>query len=629
MRPPPTLKLLDHERKGGELERRSGQSSATVIWWLFCKRRWLRPIPFGRAREASTVLKLAHRPLSTPAANRLQSLSLIWRDFKAHMTQLLDTGVATPVLSLPQRVILAEGWTRRGIAFCAGACGALALEPIGFAPAMAIPLTVAVWLIDGSAGAPIFGRWRFNGASLRSAASAGWWLGFGYFIAGLWWLGAALLVEADQYAWALPLAVLGIPAALALFTSLGFAFARLLWSPGALRLFALAAGLGGAEWLRGHILTGFPWNDFGMALGGVQLFAQSASLVGLYGLDLLTVLIFASPATLIDSERPRRLGSPAVAFACLLLGGLTVFGGLRLSRGQSGSVEGVKLRLMQPNLPMDAKFRPENGKDILRRYLALSDQATAPTHTGVADVTHLIWPESAFPFVLSREPQALAAIARGLQGKILITGAARFEDGEGEGRRGKIFNAIEVVQGDKIIAAYDKKHLVPFGEYLPLDQWLRPLGVHHLVPGTWDVGVGPRLLTAPGLPPAAPLVCYEAIFPGQAVEPGPERAQWLLNLTSDGWFGKTSGPYQHFAQARLRAIEEGLPLVRAANTGISAIVDPYGRILEQLPLGVEGVIDGALPKPAQPTFFSNHAQALFPALWALVLCCAAAGRMRA
>ncbi|QGM46192.1 apolipoprotein N-acyltransferase [Methylocystis heyeri] len=532
-------------------------------------------------------------------------------------------------LTLPQRIILAEGWRRRAVAFLAGACGALALEPVGFAPAMAIPLTAAVWLIDGAAGAPAPSRWSFNAASLRSAAGAGWWLGFGYFLAGLWWLGSALLVEADQYAWALPLAVLGVPAGLALFTSLGFAVARLLWSPGSLRVFALAAGLGGAEWLRGHVLTGFPWNDFGMALGGVQLFAQTGSAVGLYGLDLIAILIFAAPATLIDHERKRRFGSPAAAVAMTLLVALAVFGAVRLSQEQTGAVEGVRLRLMQPNLPMDAKFRPENGQEILRRYLALSDQATAPDRMGVSDVTHFIWPESAFPFVLSREPQALSAIAHGLQGKILITGAARVENGPSRKARGKIFNAVQVVQGEKIIAYYDKKHLVPFGEYLPLENWLRPLGVHHLVPGTWDVGQTPRRLSAPGLPPAAPLVCYEAIFPGQAVEPGSERPGWLLNVTSDGWFGHTSGPYQHFAQARLRAIEEGLPLIRAANTGISAIVDPYGRVLEQLPLGVEGVLDGALPKPAPQTFYSRHAEIVFPALWALVFCCALAGRVRA
>ncbi|PPD43600.1 MAG: apolipoprotein N-acyltransferase [Methylocystis sp.] len=536
------------------------------------------------------------------------------------------TGARAGLSSLPQRVILADGWTRRAIAFGAGAAGALALPPFDFAPAMAIPLTVAVWLIDGSA---VRGA-RFSLAPIRAAASAGWWLGFGYFLAGLWWLGAAMLVEADQFAWALPLAVIGLPALLAFFPALGFALSRLLWSSGSLRIFALAAGLGASEWLRGHVLTGFPWNDFGMALANAGPLGQIASVIGLHGLDLAAIVIFAAPATIVDRKPGQRFLSNAAAWgAALLLVSFALFGALRLVANGTEYVEGVKLRLMQPNLPQDAKFKPENGQEILRSYLTLSDRATGPNRTGISDVTHLIWPESAFPYILSREPQALASIARALQGKILISGAARIE-GEGGGRRGKIFNSVEVLQGDKILSFYDKTHLVPFGEYLPLDGLLRPLGFSHLVPGTWDQGQGPRALSAPGLPPMSPLICYEAIFPGEAAPAGPDgkRPKFLLNLTNDGWFGRTPGPYQHFAQARLRAIEEGLPLIRVANTGISAIVDAYGRIVDSLPLGEEGVIDGRLPKPAPDTNFSRRGAWVFPALWVLLLAVAAAGRWR-
>lgn len=543
------------------------------------------------------------------------------------MAQIAElTSARAGLSSLPQRVILADGWARRAIAFVAGAAGALALPPFDFAPAMAIPLTTAVWLIDGSA---VQGG-RFSFAPVRSAAAAGWWLGFGYFLASLWWLGAAMLVEADQFAWAIPLAVLGLPAALAFFPAFGFALSRLLWSSGSLRVFALAAGLGASEWLRGHILTGFPWNDLGMALAQAGPIGQAASLVGLHGLDLVAIVVFAAPATILDRRRGQRLLSNAVAWtAVLLLFALSAYGALRLARSETEFVEGVKLRLMQPNLPQDAKFRPENGQGILRHYLALSDRATGPEHTGVSDVTHLIWPESAFPYVLSREPQALSAIARALQGKVLITGAARVE-GDGGGKRGKIFNSIEVLQGGRILAFYDKMHLVPFGEYLPLEGLLRPLGVSHLVPGTWDQGQGPRTLAAPGLPLIAPLVCYEAVFPGEAAtgDKAGKRPKLLLNLTNDGWFGKTPGPYQHFAQARLRAIEEGLPLVRVANTGVSAIVDPYGRIIDSLPLGEEGLIDGGLPKAIPAPLFAVRGTIVFPLLWALLLIAALAGRWR-
>jgi apolipoprotein N-acyltransferase len=223
----------------------------------------------------------------------------------------------------------------------------------------------------------------------------------------------------------------------------------------------------------------------------------------------------------------------------------------------------------------------------------------------------------------------MASIARAMQGKILITGAARVEN-DGGGKRGKIFNSIEVLKDGKIVAFYDKTHLVPFGEYLPLEGLLRPLGVNHLVPGVWDRGQGPRRLTAPGMPLIAPLICYEAIFPGAAAprDANGKRPELLLNVTNDGWFGRTSGPYQHFAQARLRAIEEGLPMIRVANTGLSGIVDAYGRVLEQLPLGEEGVIDGRLPKPTAETVFSRGGALIFPALWGLVVLIALIGRWR-
>jgi apolipoprotein N-acyltransferase len=531
--------------------------------------------------------------------------------------------------SMPRRIILAEGWSRRGVAFLAGTIGALALPPFDFAPAMAIPLTTAVWLIDGAVAASGFGG---PIAPFLSAASAGWWLGFGYFVASLWWLGSAMLVEAEEFAWAIPLAVLGLPAALAFFPALGFALARLLWSPGSMRVFALAAGLGASEWLRGHLFTGFPWNDFGMALAQAGPLGQGASLVGLHGLDLAAIAIFAAPATLVD--RPWRLrdlaANHAARAAAALLVTLFVFGALRLATHPTNYAPGVKLRLMQPNLAQDAKFRPENGPDILRHYLTLSDRSTGPASRGIADITHLIWPESAFPYVVTREPEAFAAITRALQGKVLITGAARL-DGDGDGRRGQLFNAIQVFQDGRIVDTYDKAHLVPFGEYLPLEEYLQPFGITQLVPGTWDRGQSPRRLTAPGLPLMSPLVCYEAIFSGDATPAGVggQRPKLLLNLTNDGWFGRTPGPYQHFAQARLRAIEEGLPLIRVANTGISAIIDPYGRVLASLPLGEEGVLDGRLPEAAPEPLFARRGGFMFAVLLMLSTLAALAGRRSA
>lgn len=516
------------------------------------------------------------------------------------------------------RVILAWGWPRRLIALLAGAFAALAMPPFGLWPVLLVSFPVAVWLLDGAAsGGPSPRR-----ATLRAAFGAGWWFGFGYFLAGLWWLGAAFLVEADQFAWALPLGVVALPAGLAFFPAIGFALARLVWPAGPARVLALAAGLGLAEWLRGHMLTGFPWNGFGMAFGQFPLLAQPASVVGLHGLTVIVIAIAAAPATLPTGQSLRdRWLAPAAAL--LALGVVVGFGLWRLPPGPMPAVAGVKLRIMQPNLPQDKKFRPEFRDDIMRRYLSVSDRATSPQANGIADATHLIWPESAFPFLLARDPAALAQIAGLLPpGTTLITGAAR-ADAPLPGETGlRFYNAIHVVGDDgTILGTYDKVHLVPFGEYLPFGDLLQRFGLRQFVhvPGGFEAGTRRAALSVRGLPKAAPLICYEAIFPGEVVPPG-ERPGLMLNVTNDAWFGLTPGPHQHFAQARLRAVEEGMPLVRAANTGISAVVDPYGRITASLPLGVEGILDASLPEAAVSTIYARFGDAFFAVL---VVCFAA------
>ena len=512
---------------------------------------------------------------------------------------------ANGLASLIEGVILSWGWRRRAIAFISGAIGALALPPFSIFALIAVPLTIAVWLIDGAQDRAS-GRPRV--ASLSAAFGAGWWMGFGYFLAGLWWVGSALLVEADKFAWALPLAVVALPAALAVFTGAGFALARLLWSPGPWRIFALAFGLGAAEWARGLLFTGFPWNDLGMALGVNLALAQTASLVGLHGLTFLTIAIFAVPATLWRVSDSRfDLAPTIVSVLALVL--MAAFGEFRLMAPASATVPGVKLRLIQPNVAQDdTSFGPENSQAILRRYFDLSERATSPDRSGIRDVTHLIWPESAFPFILSRDPLALSEIVDFLRdGATLITGAARREDGDGPPR---YFNSIEIVGRNGLSAQrYDKQHLVPFGEYVPFASLLEQAHIAQMVdiPGGFEPGSGRRILHIPGLPDAMPLICYEAIFPielGDLVS-GAERPGWLLNVTDDAWFGLTPGPYQHFAQARLRAIELGLPLIRDANTGISAVLDGLGREIAVAPLGAEGVVDAELPVALAPTLQSH------------------------
>ena len=517
---------------------------------------------------------------------------------------------ANPLAALIEGVILSWGWRRRTIAFVSGAAGALALPPLSLFPLIAVPLTVAVWLIDG---AQDHGRSRRLAASLRAAFGAGWWMGLGYFLAGLWWVGSALLVEADKFAWALPLAVVALPAVLAFFPAAGFALARLLWSPGPLRIFALAFGLGVAEWARSLLFTGFPWNDLGMALGVNLVLAQTASLVGLHGLTFLSIAIFAAPATLWRVGDSRLALAPA-AVAALALALIAAFGAFRLAAPPSGALPGVKLRLIQPNVGQDdSSFSPGAKQAILRRYFDLSERAASPDRSGVKDVTHLIWPESAFPFILSRDAEALSEIVDFLQpGATLITGAARVEDG---GKRPpRYFNSIEIVGRDGLSAQrYDKQHLVPFGEYMPFASLLERAHITQMVdiPGGFEPGSGRRILHVPGLPDAMPLICYEAIFPNEFGDrlSGAERPGWLLNVTDDVWFGMTPGPYQHYAQARMRAIELGLPLVRDANSGISAVVDGFGREIAVAPLGAEGVLDAELPEALAPTWQSRFGSA--------------------
>ena len=515
------------------------------------------------------------------------------------------------------RVILAEGWVRATIALLCGALGALAMPPFGLWPALAVSLSAAVWLIDGS----VAGRRRRRLGTMGRAALAGWLWGFGYFVAGLWWLGSAFLVEADVFAWLLPFGVLGLPALLGFFPALGFGLAAAFWPPGAARLLVLAVALTASEWLRGHLFTGFPWNSLGMALGQNLQLMQAASVLGLWGLTFLAVLILATPALLGTQEGRSRVAPLVAAIVGLAL--MAIFGALRLSGGPVAPVAGVKLRIMQPNLAQDAKFQPSNGAAILRHYLELSDRATSPTTTGLADVSLLIWPESAFPFLLHREPNALSRIADLLPPRTtLVTGAARQGEGlPGEGA-GRYFNSIQVVDSDgAITATYDKVHLVPFGEYVPhvLDAGLRAIGIRQFVhmPGGFVPGERRASLRIGNLPPAAPTVCYEAIFPDEIAIPGP-RPGWILNVTNDAWFGDTPGPHQHFAQARLRAVEQGLPLVRAANSGISAVIDPFGRILASLPVGQEGVLDSPLPGA-----IARPLAADFGNLVALILCTSA------
>jgi apolipoprotein N-acyltransferase len=329
-------------------------------------------------------------------------------------------------------------------------------------------------------------------------------------------------------------------------------------------------------------------------------------------LTFIALGIFASPAVLADKPEATRRPWLAPVIAVFALAALAAYGMHRLATTETGFVAGAKLRIMQPNLPQDQKFQTSAKHAIMDRYISISDRATGPDRQGVRDVTHLFWPESAFPFFLEQEADVLARIADLINGgAVLITGAARLEESRPGSNETRVYNSIRVVGGDGAISATsDKVHLVPFGEFLPFQNFLESIGLEQLTRVRGGFAAGPRLraLSIPNLPLAAPLVCYEAIFPGEVIPEGP-RPSWMLNVSNDAWFGLSAGPYQHFMQARLRTIEEGLPLVRATNNGISAVIDPLGRIVNSLPLGQDGVLDARLPLAIEPTFYARYRDA--------------------
>jgi apolipoprotein N-acyltransferase len=499
-------------------------------------------------------------------------------------------------------------------AFLAGAVAALAMAPFDAFPVLAISFPVAIWLLDGVAfGAGDEARPSLL-RSLRAAAWLGWCYGFGFFLAGLWWIGNAFLVDADQFAWLLPFAVLLLPAGLAFFMAAGFALARLIWSRDIARIFAFAAAILATEWLRGHIFTGFPWNLFGYALSAEIHLAQSLSILGIYGLTLLTLVLFSSPVAL---ERPGGWRWPALSAAVLVA--MAGFGLWRLEQNPTRFVDKVQMRIMQPDVPQDAKFNPGLRNQILAQYLALSRQPTADGVDGMAKVTHLIWPESAFPFLVAQDEDALKTLGDLVApNAVLLTGAGRAEENLDDGSW-RYYNSLHVIDATgTIIGNYDKVHLVPFGEYLPYQEFLESIGLQQLTQqrGGFSTGPGLRTLDIPNAPPVGVLVCYEAIFSNQVIDPS-NRPGWLLNVTNDAWFGMTPGPYQHFIEVRARSIEEGLPLVRAGNDGISAVIDPVGRIVASLPLGVGGVLDSRLPEALPPPVFARAGSTIIAILFLL------------
>jgi apolipoprotein N-acyltransferase len=496
-----------------------------------------------------------------------------------------------------------RGAPRLALAGAAGAAATLAMPPFHAVPALWIAVPVVLWLLDGC-------RRR------RDAALVGWAFGFGHFATGFFWIANAFYVDAETFgAFAVP-AVGALSAAFGLYGSAA-ALAVRWFDPEieampddrvvalAFRGAAFAIAWSLAEWVRGWFLTGFPWNPVASTWSAWPAAIQVTAAIGTLGLSFLTVLSAALFAVLGPAPRLARAWWIATV-PIMLLAAVAAGGALRLSGAAETMVAGVKLRLVQPNIPQADKWRPGLREQHLADYIALSRAAPAE------GITHVIWGEAAVAFALDRdEARRRAAATIVPAGGALIAGIPRADRDE----KGidAIYNSLVVIDADAAVRAiYDKVHLVPFGEYMPL-RALIPF--RKLTEGTMDFSAGTArgAIAAPGLPPFSPLICYEAIFSGAVAAPAPDgtRPRWLLNATNDTWFGDSTGPHQHFAAARLRAVEEGLPLVRAATSGISAVIDAYGRVIARLELNRRGVLDAPLPAaPARRTLFSRTGPAL-------------------
>ncbi|WP_264185560.1 apolipoprotein N-acyltransferase [Roseicella aerolata] len=487
---------------------------------------------------------------------------------------------------MPRRPALAA-------AFGLGLLSALALPPVHAIPVLLLAVPGLLALLGAA-------------TSWRRAAGLGLAWGFGHNLGGLYWVTEALLTDPARWWWLVPLAAPALAAAMALY-AVPPALAAWSLPPGWRRLAGFAGAWTLAEMLRGVLLTGFPWNP----LGGVWAFAalpvQGAAVVGVHGLSLLTLLLAGLPA--LPDRRRAWLAGGTAALA------LAAFGAWRLS-GPEPPGPPVRLVLVQAGVAQAEKWREDRRAAILRRYLDLTADAAARAAAGAPPGAALVvvWPETATQFLLAQDPDArrlaAGALPSGAARALLLAGTVRVDWGA-DGRPARLWNSLVALDAaGEVRAVYDKSRLVPFGEYMPLGGLL-PI---RIAAGGMDFGAGPGpvALAAPGLPPFGALICYEVIFPG-AVAPAP-RPAWLVNVTNDAWFGRSAGPWQHLAAARLRAVEEGLPLARAAQTGISAVFDARGRRLAALGIGETGTLAADLPAAGAPTPFARLGQAVPAAL---------------
>lgn len=451
-----------------------------------------------------------------------------------------------------------------------GAVANLGFAPVHFWPAWSVGVVGLIWLIDGAQKRP------------RPATAAFWRVfafGFSYFLVGLHWTASAFLVDARQHLAYIWMAVLLLPGGLALIWAIFLSFARRFWTPGPRRILVFASALLFAEWVRSHLFGGFPWNLPGMVWDPGGAVSQSASIWGVSGLGVVTVLALCSPAALANRVGRGTIGAAAPVLAsAVAFGALWGWGAQRLSSEAARAEPPASrplVRLVDSGVPQNQKFQPGAAWEILRRF----GELTGPDAPGAASI--VIWPEGALPYFLFEWPEGLDIITAGLGDRRLILGLARRETGD-DGQE-RAYNSLAVLDRDSnrrgALDIYDKHRLVPFGEFTPFREVAAGIGIptlQQLAVSGFHAGPRPTSMSVPGVPAFGPLICYEVIFPGLAPE-REDRPSWLINISNDAWYGRLSGPFQHADQARWRAIEEGLPVARAVSGGLTGMIDPYGR----------------------------------------------------
>lgn len=429
-------------------------------------------------------------------------------------------------------------------------------------------------------------------STFRGGLAMGWAYGFGFFIFSLSWIGNALLVEGNQYAWAWPLAVCALPMGLSFFPGIACGIStRFLHLKTLGGFFGFCVLLAISEWLRGHILSGFPWNLLAYAWGENLPLLQSLHLIDIYSLSLFITALSTIPALCI--AEPRKAAPLITAIVLLLCTvGLYLAGESRLKNAPLSTNELIELKIIQPDIAQQDKWDHLKIAEHFREQIDMS----MPTEQDKPGVTTIIlWPETALHYLFLNDKGSLGAIGSMLgsyEGPAFLLTGALIRDAEKKTYTNSIITLDKV---GKIITRYDKFHLVPFGEYIPLQNWI-PLETVTRFKG-FETGPGPQTQTLPGLK-FSPLVCYEILFPGHVTDPQ-NRPEAIINATNDGWYGFSAGPHQHLLKAKFRAIEEGLPVIRAANNGISAVIDPYGRIVMRSDLFVKGIYNAPLPAPAE------------------------------